>query len=209
VHGISAAAGDCQSVLVDSEGRVWVWGCYKDKEGKPIRDAPSPAGVRGKNELPVKVPMPLADGAKPVQVACGASFNAARTSDGGVQTWGLGECGELARPAGPLKVGEDYDLACIARQHLKPAAPVFAGPSASRYVKTIGAGGYHLLVVTVSPAAGYQTWASGLNNYGQLGLGDHDNRKELTPVEAFRGMNMACVDGGMHHSMAVSAEGEL
>ena len=106
-----------------------------------------------------------------------------------------------------------YDTKCIWEQHLKPAAPVFADvpndlPS-SRYVKSIGAGGYHLLVVTVSPTAGYQSWASGLNNYGQLGVGDHDNRDVLTPITAFSGMNILAMDGGMHHSAAIAADGTL
>ena len=99
VEGLCAAAGDCQSVLVAADGTVWVWGSYKDKEGKPIRDGPA-ATVRGKNEVPVQVQtgFDVEGGVKAVGVACGASFNAVRTSDGRVATWGLGECGELARP---------------------------------------------------------------------------------------------------------------
>jgi len=109
VTGLGTAAGDCQSVLTDTEGRIWVWGSYKDKEGKPIRDAPTPAGVRGKNDSPYLVRTGLDEegGVKAVSVCCGASFNAARTSDGKIITWGLGECGELARPVKPIKVGEE------------------------------------------------------------------------------------------------------
>jgi len=119
----------------------------------------------------------------------------------------------LSPQVGPIKIGEDYDHKCIASQHLTPTSPIFASiPNdlpTNRHVKSIGAGGYHLLVVTVSSTGGHQTWSSGLNNYGQLGLGDHDNRGELTPIPFFAGVNVLAVDGGIHHSVVLAADGSL
>lgn len=46
--------------------------------------------------------------------------------------------------------------------------------------QAIGCGEYHSLVVTRADA---DVYACGLNSYGQLGLGDTDNRKRLTLVE--------------------------
>jgi regulator of chromosome condensation len=216
VVGLEVAAGDCQSVLVDVVGNVYAWGSYKDKEGKPFKDGADSKSVRGKNVKPyeVRTGLDVDRGVKAVAAACGASFNAIRTSDGKCLTWGLGECGELGRAVSPIKDGEDYVLDVVRAQHLTPKEPVFSSgiPSeikVGRFVKCIGAGGYHLLAVTVSSNSGFQTWATGLNNYGQLGLGDHENRYELTPIPYFEGMNVSVVDGGMHHSVALSGDGDL
>jgi alpha-tubulin suppressor-like RCC1 family protein len=31
---VGLACGDGQTIAVSTEGRIWGWGCYKDKEGK-------------------------------------------------------------------------------------------------------------------------------------------------------------------------------
>jgi alpha-tubulin suppressor-like RCC1 family protein len=53
------------------------------------------------------------------------------------------------------------------------------------------------------------TW--GLNNYGQLGLGDRDNRDEpqLVVDDVFLGKKLKQLDGGEHHSLALSENGDV
>ena len=51
------------------------------------------------------------------------------------------------------------------------------------FLKAIGCGEYHLLVVTRADA---DLYACGLNSYGQLGLGHTDNKTRLEVVEDLR-----------------------
>mmetsp|Transcript_17175 Transcript_17175/g.34405 ORF Transcript_17175/g.34405 Transcript_17175/m.34405 type:complete len:551 (+) Transcript_17175:80-1732(+) len=214
VKGVCAGAGDCQTVVADKEGRVWMWGTYKDKEGKVFRDARAPASIRGKHTSPAETFLPSTRVGKVVQVACGASFNVARTDRGEVYTWGLGECGELGRDACPMKAGGEYDLDGILRTHLTAMSPRFMDGikvGNGRYVRKVAAGAYHLLVITVESSAGGggRLYTAGLNNYGQLGHGDLENRSCMTPVAGLEGERVADADGGMHHSLVACADGRV
>ncbi|GMH67805.1 hypothetical protein TL16_g04773 [Triparma laevis f. inornata] len=209
IKGICGAAGDCQTIVVDGKGTVYMWGTYKDKEGKTFRDATNPGGLRGKNVKPEITSVPTSEG-KLVELKCGASFNVGRTENGGVWTWGLGECGELGRKANDMKVGGEYDLEGILRTQITPKAPLFASVSSKRFVRKIGAGAYHLLVITVEGSSGGGVlWTCGLNNYGQLGLGDINPRHELTCVEVLTGERVEDADGGMHHSVCLTSDGKV
>ena len=93
----------------------------------------------------------------------------------------------------------------IKEHFLTPKPVLYATPSSTRQVVSIGCGGYHLMVVT-REVGSFQTtvFSSGLNNYGQLGLGDlENNRHELTPITALDGKQIISVDGGNHHSIAM------
>ena len=52
-----------------------------------------------------------------------------------------------------------------------------------------------------------QVWAFGLNNFGQLGFGDTKDRVLPASVPALRGAGVEAIDGGEHHSIALTAEG--
>lgn len=146
-----------------------------------------------------------------------------------VYSWGIGECGELGRYAPPLKkgVGEevDYDLPSILTHHITPArmfiaekgyksvAITHSTPNTDRSrravdeVKSIGCGAYHSMVVLTGGAV----YACGLNNYGQLGLGDSNDtepRYYLVPVPLLDGKGITAMCGGMHHSLVLSSSGQ-
>ena len=60
-------AGDCQSVVCGG-GKVWMFGAYKDKEGKCFRDTRDPREVKSKVTEPWEIP-----GLKgAIEVKCGA-----------------------------------------------------------------------------------------------------------------------------------------
>ncbi len=160
-----------------------------------------------------------------VDVACGASFNLAKSSDGKVYSWGIGESGELGRFAPPLKkgVGEEaaYDMPSILEHHIKPSTMYLAlpgddpnGPTTNKdktrktlntQVKSIGCGAYHSMVSTV----GDHIYACGLNNYGQLGNGNTANSFYLVAVTSLEGKSIVTMRGGMHHSLVLSSTGQL
>lgn len=121
-------------------------------------------------------------------------------------TWGLGEVGDLGRPASAMRDDKtNYRYEAIRDEHLTPQPPVRAGGLGPLpAVKAIGTGMWHLFLVT---AVGSEVFTAGLNNYGQLGLGDETNRDHLAPIPALRGRGVSVVGGGQHHSVALAGGG--
>jgi regulator of chromosome condensation len=219
------AAGETQSIALSSTGDVYTWGTYKDNEGRkfrslpPVDDTRTPTGYkdmtnleededpawyvapRGNQDWPCHV-IDMPNKAK--DVSAGAAFNVALLVNGSIVTWGLGDCGELARPVPKMNKKTSNDI--IIREYLTPRPPLWDGPATigiKRSVVTISAGGYHLLVVTRDCDGELNVYSSGLNNYGQLGHGDITNRDKLTKIQHFVGREIVKVEGGMHFSCFV------
>ncbi|KAL3777702.1 hypothetical protein ACHAW5_010340 [Stephanodiscus triporus] len=226
------AAGETQSLALSSSGDVYAWGTYKDSEGRNFRCLPPPDDTRpstghkdmsnleededpmwhvpprGRQDWPCHLTdMP----GKAKDLSAGASFNAALMDDDTIVTWGVGTCGELARPVPVLDKATPNDV--VVRDFLTPRPPVWeAGTtmSAKRSVTAVSCGGYHLLVVArdaTSAGGDRVVYTSGLNQYGQLGHGDADRREVLTRVRSLDGRNIAKVEGGMHFSCFVDGAG--
>jgi regulator of chromosome condensation len=217
------AAGETQSVALSSAGDVYVWGTYKDTEGRKFRSVPppdddrTPTGYkdmtmleeddepkwyhppRGNQDWPCHITS-IPGRAK--DVSAGAAYNAALLEDGTIVTWGLGQIGELARPVPVLDKKTSNDV--IITDFLTPKQPAWdvpkINPKMKRTVVTMSCGGYHLLVVTKEGDGDLEVYSSGLNNYGQLGHGDIDNRNVLTKIQSLSGKDITKVDGGMHFS---------
>ncbi|KAF4320371.1 hypothetical protein G195_006382, partial [Phytophthora kernoviae 00238/432] len=201
---VQAVGGDCHTAVVTLAGKVYTWGCYRDKEGKQWCDAASAkAAFKQKQEKPF-----LLKGLDNVaDVSCGSSFNLVRTNDGRVYSWGLGEMGQLGRKVdAEMKDSEgEYKVDMVYTQHLTPKS-VMLGAETLQAVKAIGCGSYHSLFALSSN--GY-VYATGLNNYGQLGVGSTDNCSELQLVEDLSSKNVAFVDGGTHHSVVLTNDGDI
>lgn len=197
---VSVAAGDTQSFAVTQTGDVFGWGCYKDKEGKQWFD------VSAKNDKPRRkqtTPMLVPGLDKVVTVRCGAAFNVALLDDGAAVTWGIGEVGELGRPVRPFKT-DDYDLRAITSDHLTPSPVDLKRFFAHNKCKVVACGAYHLLIATDAAL-----FASGLNNYGQLGDGSETNSSKLVAIDALSECSILALDGGQHHSLALLGDGSL
>ena len=145
-------------------------------------------------------------------------------------SWGLGESGQLGRGALPplRKPNSDaYEVQDILQYHLTPQVIQVADNSNNVYVKTIGSGAYHSMIVVnaTNNNTGERIYTCGLNNYGQLGLGKSypssqqvekftaiiDIFKEGACVGADTSTSRpfptdACVTtvaGGVHHSVCI------
>ena len=210
---VQVVAGDCFTAALSVSGDVFAWGCYKDSEGKQFCHAADASGC-------VKQKQPratLIEGIDRVaEIAGGENFCAARCENGQVFTWGLNMRGELGRPTGEPRnaATKEYDADLIFNELLWPAPPVLADGSPVRGAKTIGCGGFHLLITTVD-SRGCHVYGSGLNNYGQLGVGvsDEDGRpqdsKSLIPVPLLEDVPIVAFAAGQHHSLALSSAGQI
>ncbi|OQR92398.1 regulator of chromosome condensation (RCC1)-like protein [Achlya hypogyna] len=200
---INVIGGDCHSVALAVDGSVFMWGSYKDKEGKLWCDAPTPKETFKNKQL---TPYRVSGLANVADIACGSSFNVARTADGHVYSWGLGEMGQLGRPVSDKirDAAGEYDLPLVFSQHLTPALVLLNGKML--LCKAIGCGSYHALFVASDSGGVYTT---GLNNYGQLGLGHDANQVELQLVEALSHKVGQAVEGGTHSSLVLMADGTM
>lgn len=196
------ACGDCQSLALTLDGQVYMWGCYKDKEGKLYRDVDESTmtnlasvgnnlnwknAVEGMHIYPVRVGF---QGKRVQDIRCGFAFNAAITEDGYLYTWGVNESGELGRPAyTPPPNKEDIRYKDLAEQMLTPLPPLWLADDGTakqmqRKVESVACGGYHMLVTSLAgfdfPSS--ELFSTGLNNYGQLGHDDTESRSSLTHV---------------------------
>jgi len=201
---ILVACGDCQTFAVTLTGDVYGWGCYKDREGKKWFDGNTPKDCKKQQNTP----MLISTLSEVIELACGATFNVARRTDGSVVSWGIGECGELGRKIKPMKNSSgDYDLNAIFTEQLTPGPMIEDSTNQPiTGIKTIGCGSYHALLVKASGASVFST---GLNNYGQLGLGDNVNRFCLHHVESLDGSHICQITGGFHHSLAIAIDGRV
>jgi regulator of chromosome condensation len=206
---IAVACGDGQTLALSASGDVFGWGCYKDKEGQkwfnPTPECAVPSrDVQKQQNTPIKI-TGLSD---VVEVACGSGFNIARCSNGNIFSWGIGECGELGRDVCPLK--KPYDVDGVYSSHITPGPMRDAKGAVVRNAKAIGCGAYHSLVVVIDEAVGgSKLLTCGLNNYGQLGHGDTKNLPRLEEVTALSGKGIVSVKGGFHHSLVLSATGDM
>ncbi|KAL4161415.1 hypothetical protein PRNP1_001969 [Phytophthora ramorum] len=201
---VQVVGGDCHTAVVTLAGKVYTWGCYRDKEGKQWCDSASPKESFKKKQVE---PFLIKALDNVVDVRCGSAFNLARTNDGRVYSWGLGEMGQLGRKVdAEMKDSKgDYKVEMVFREHLAPK-PVMLGKDPLPVVKAIGCGSFHSLFATSSN--GY-LYSCGLNNYGQLGIGSTENCTELQLVEDLSSKNVAYVDGGSHHSVVLTNDGDV
>ena len=168
--------------------RVYAWGTFRNS-----------TGIFGYNVQVTAQPTPLwiQDLKNVVSIACGSNHCVAITADGKAHTWGVGEQGQLGR-----KIIERH----VYESSLKPRAINFRYKSiSSKFVKAF-CGSYHTFLVLDSN----HVFAFGLNNYGQLGVGESEREVEFEPEE-IKGLNpeegIVEIAGGEHHSMFLDGLG--
>jgi regulator of chromosome condensation len=221
---VQVVAGSCHSAALTVNGEVYSWGCYKDGDGKTFfhgeehRQQIMQAEAKGSG-WSIKAKACLIEPLYGVQeIACGSSFTAALCSSGELYTWGIndctvdkyGACSWLGRPACPIKCLNDdrtksYDVEGLYRDHLTPRKPELDGRPLTG-VKCMGAGAYHLMIGVVVDGCD-RLYTTGLNSYGQLGIGSIYNRETFARVETMDGVALSALKGGVHHSLALSSDG--
>lgn len=134
---------------------------------------------------------------KVVQIAAGANHLMAITDDGQLYSWGCGEQGQLGR-----RVLERHKLLGLRPTNITPRL------GRSRVsIRKVVCGSYHTLAISEDG----NLWAMGLNNYGQLGLGDHEERltADLVEQENWKGQKVVDAAAGEHHSLVLLSSGHV
>jgi regulator of chromosome condensation len=130
------------------------------------------------------------------QIVCGTDHVLALTSTGRVFSWGNGQQLQLGRRV-------------VERTRLNNLLPREFG---LRNIRAIGAGSYHSFAI----ANDGKVYAWGLNQFGQCGIDrqgfvGEDGAVIASPsvVESLENYNVIDVTGGEHHSVALTAQGQV
>ena len=155
----AAAAGKSHSLALKRDGSLWVWGSNFCGE---LSFGDTKACDR---------PTRIGDASDWSAVAAGSTHSVALKRDGSLWAWGENIKDVLDRHRlvidgdeildSPTRVGDDRDWAAVAIAR-----------------STAFAGSHHTLALKRDGSL----WAWGGNEYGQLGLGDTENRNRPTPV---------------------------
>ena len=196
---VQIVAGETTSLALSEDGDVYMWGSYRDNEGRKFRHMPprdddrTPTGRKDMATLEEDEPedwyhpprgnqdwpMHLCLEKKAMDVSAGEGWAVALLEDGSIVTWGIGTHGEMGREVPKLDKKTPNDV--IVSEFLTPKPPVWDGLPSMKKVIGISCGAYHLLALTRENQDS-SVYSCGLNQYGQLGLGDKETRYKLTKV---------------------------
>jgi regulator of chromosome condensation len=144
-----------------------------------------------------------------VQISAGNNFCLALDSHGKIFSWGRSEQSQLGRrPVASRHVHHNPDQADDEVDNAGLIPKLVALPPRKKIV-SIHAGSDHAFAID---SVG-DTWAWGLNNYGQTGIRAGAGKGGTTvfvpqKVASLVGKKMKIVQGGTHHSMAITQNGD-
>ena len=112
------------------------------------------------------------------------------TKEGKVFGWGDAESGKIGRMLNTRN--KEKEAMRIEKVGAKNGVDIFCGNHHSFYINNKR-----------------QVFGWGLNNHGQLGIGNKENTSIPTLIKKFEGMDITLIAGGEHHSIAVTNEGKV
>lgn len=183
---VGGSCGDYHTAVFDEEGRVWAWGVYKDANGY--------LGFRKNQEGKQLKPFLITElsGHKIVALASGENSTLALTNKGIVFHWGDTRMGRR-------------EVSRLKKEVLKPARVRFPRRKGGVSIIGIYSGTNHFFALSKEG----DVFAWGLNNYGQLGLGDLKNRLNPELVPSLSGIGVVELAAGTHHSLALTKDGKV
>ncbi|CAH1251602.1 RCC1 [Branchiostoma lanceolatum] len=191
-------AGDSHTIALTTDGRVWCWGTFRDNNGQFGLTSDGKAQPR-----PVEIPLP----APVLKISSGVSHVACLTEEGDLYTFGCGEQGQLGRIAECFTVrGGRKGLGLL----VDPALVRMRGKrgSGKSHMKfaNVFCGNHNTFVISDDHE---DVYAFGLNNYYQMGLDGEAARYVPEHVESMSGKKWNYIEGGQHHTVALSQDGEV
>ncbi|RYO75151.1 hypothetical protein DL766_005204 [Monosporascus sp. MC13-8B] len=188
---VQVAATNSASFALTDDGYVYGWGTFRGSDGI--------FGFSPEVEVQAR-PVKVAGLENITTLAAGSDHMLALDRDGRVLTWGSGGQYQLARKPVSRHGGPKATL-----------QPMVCGRfTKGRHAVKIAAGAYTGFYIDNRS----NVWSWGLNNYSQTGHSDQAGKSNAvvpapTVVRAFQKKGIIHIDGGAHHSLACSSEGEL
>ncbi|KAI5860381.1 regulator of chromosome condensation 1/beta-lactamase-inhibitor protein II [Durotheca rogersii] len=187
---VQVAAGDSCSFALTDTGLVYGWGTFRDSKGED-RFSLDANGVVVEIQ---RKPACISGLEKITQIACGANHALALDATGNIWAWGASEQNQLGRRVLP-------------RRYLESFKPSRVGVCRNN-AKFIASGEYHSFAIDRKD----NVWAWGLNSFGEAGDAKGAGGNSIlvpypTKVRDLCGENIIHLDGGAHHSVALTADG--
>ncbi|CAJ2502504.1 Uu.00g098980.m01.CDS01 [Anthostomella pinea] len=187
---VQVAATNSASFVLTDVGTVLGWGTFRDSNGvfgfsEDVMLQVTPIKVSGLSNI--------------TALAAGSNHMLALDKSGAIFTWGSGDQYQLGRKPVSRHNGP--------RATLLPA--VCGRFTKAHHAVQIAAGSYHSFYIDNHK----RVWSWGLNNFAQTGhidAGGKDNAIVPSPkiVQSLKDRDIVHIDGGEHHSVACSANGE-
>ncbi|KAJ3391653.1 hypothetical protein HDU84_005603 [Entophlyctis sp. JEL0112] len=188
VEFMDISCGECFSAAIDSFGKVWTWGSFRNTLGEEFHDV-----LTQRQHIPKQL---FGISVRVVQIACGESHMVVLGEDGRVAGWGFNTHAQLGQPWKP-------DSRNIAHTQLP-----FVLPPGGFSARAVFAAGFSTFVA--GSLNGSDTLlACGGNLFGELGVGDEKARYWLQEVVELRGKRVVKVAGGLHHTAALDSDGNV
>ncbi|OAQ93717.1 regulator of chromosome condensation [Purpureocillium lilacinum] len=189
---VDVAAGDSCSFAVTDTGLVYGWGTFRNSEGKESFGYTAGGALIKRQPVPMLIPGLL----RVTQLVCGANHALALDAAGTVWAWGCGQQNQFGRR-----------LFGRHQESLRPR-PV---PVCRSGARLIASGEYHCFAVGQRRD---DVWGWGLNSFGQTGDatsagGDSALLPYPVKIPALCGQGVAVIAGGAHHSVAITADGQV
>ncbi|KAG0333816.1 hypothetical protein BG000_008859 [Podila horticola] len=182
VKVVKVACSDSLTVALSATGHVYTWGTFRSAEG-----------ILGHSKEKEVQDLPtIVHGIEGiVDIATGTDHVLALDARGFVYSWGNGQQMQLGRRI-------------VARRMLNGLTPESVG---AKGIIRVGAGSYHSFAIDRDGKA----YAWGLNTYGQCGDEDPkvDNIPTVAPIEALADEEIVDIQGGEHHTIALTKDGRL
>lgn len=196
---VGLALGDSHGSAVSLGGQAFLWGSYRDKEGKQWFPELTGSGKLTGPGASGKTPQLVPSLSNLTKVCSGANHTVFLDGQGQVFSCGLGEQYQLGR--GDIKVNlkdkdEEYILELVHGEHLQPRKVPL-----DFFCIQIGCGQYHTLLVSQD----LQVFGCGLNQYRQVCPRDEAMVKHPVHIPSLDGLQITEVGGGEHFSYACSA----
>lgn len=175
---VDVAAGGGHIFVINEKGRVYGWGLNED-------------GQLGWKDTASSVPVPKLlkslTSVKICQVSCGKSHTIMLSENSLVYTMGENKFGQLG----------------IGQVNSQVYQPMLITTLGGLPISSVVAGGWHSFVVTISG----KVFCWGKNNFGQLGLGNIDNRYTPTALKLLKSYVVLYISAGDNHSAALTIDG--
>ena len=188
-QAIQVSAGACDSVAIDTTGKVYSWGSETTTLGDSVNTANSAA--KPKPTL-VADPGGTDQGLHAVQVSANWSFIMALDADGNIYAWGYNNWGQFGNGTSTNSTWSAYSS--IPTQVLDPT-----DTSKGLQATQISAGAWHALAIGKNGTV----WAWGMDNNGQLGFStDYQTLPKQVP-----NLKAQQVSASTWNSLAISQDG--
>ncbi|OJD14122.1 hypothetical protein AJ78_05496 [Emergomyces pasteurianus Ep9510] len=204
---VRLAAADNATLALADDGLVYGWGTYIRWEGKPG------FGLNSMNELVEKQadPILIPRLANIIQICACTNFCLALGMDGKVYSWGRGKQSQLGRRlvVSRTESARHSTTSIETLQNKMSFVPGIVPLPKAEKIVSIHAGSDHAFAIDAKG----DTWAWGLNNFGQTGIAAGAGVKSGTVampkrVPSLTGKTMKMIVGGNFHSIGITQSGE-